>query len=193
MVSTANSIYKQVGMSFYIASLSTITNQVWFRITDSDKFYEMTSYTNNVGGLEIYCVNSLPSFSVGRSSPSSVGGAPRGIAVSAQASQPVVLAHEIGHACWLYDIFFEYDERPVSQTSVGDLNWSGGNGTGYYRQNMTHASIVKRLLMYGRISDVMWDIPVYGIEVGTAEFNSAIIDSRPVGLSNMIPERKPQH
>jgi hypothetical protein len=150
----------------------------------------MTSSTNNTGGLEVYAVSTLPGFSVGKSSLSSIIGAGRGIAIRADAPSMAV-AHEIGHACWLDDIPAEsLDESLISEVMAGSLNWSGGSGTDYYNSSLTHRSLVRRLLMYGKDFDASIDIPLASVKSKTT-YSPYIETPFPVGLENMT--RQPEH
>ena len=93
------------------------------------------------GGLELYCVDYM-------SSPGRHVGAPFcGMAVRGDANLNT-LAHEIGHACGLGDIVDSPAGTAVSEALSGALNWSGGEGAGYYDPTLMHDALVRRLLMF---------------------------------------------
>ena len=160
-IAEANRIYRQVAMTFTLESVSVVTNRPdWFDIGSDAECYQMFYHTNNTGGLELYCVNTLPDEVQGLASPSSVPGEGRGIAVRLGA-HPMVFAHEAGHACWLQDIPVEkLDNALTSPEMAGGMNWSGGESTGYYLPSLSHKNLVKRLLMYGRLGYASIDIPL---------------------------------
>jgi hypothetical protein len=187
----ANRIYRQVAMTFTLESVNSVTNQDWFDIADQTEFYDMASYTNEVGGLELYCVNSIYGNTVGLSNPSSVSGARRGIAVKNGAA-PMVFAHEAGHACWLDDIpVWMSDNSPITQEKAGSLNWSGGTDTGYYNPALSHMSLVRRLLLYGKDYDLSIDIPL-GSVMSKMDEEPYLETSFAVGLRENMT-RNPEH
>jgi hypothetical protein len=142
-------------MSFDVAGVEHIVNRPdWFTITTN--FYQMTSYASGTGGLELYCVGHMPD--TGRHSGRNVGEIQRGMAVRADANLNT-LAHEIGHACNLNDIVDLPAGTAVSETLSGALNWSGGEGTGYYDPVLLHDALVRRLLMFYTANPQKADIP----------------------------------
>lgn len=81
------------------------------------------------------------------------------------------LAHELGHALGLFDIYTNLGvERPLlglsmkleTKTSAArfedSVDWNGGSGTRYYTSSCQHSELVKRHLMYGVTSDMRGDI-----------------------------------
>lgn len=104
------------------------------------------------------------------------------------------LAHEIGHACGLEDIYDEKQNLSLSDTmnpSISSLqgDWSGGSGRGYYKN--AHKELVKKLLMFGFTSDTKMDISfdrIYGVR---GYLDTPIFDYMKTGLTNM--NRQPEH
>jgi hypothetical protein len=103
------------------------------------------------------------------------------------------LAHEIGHACGLRDLYKEYDpcDGLVSEDKVKPLNWSGGEGTGYYSPTLSYSSLTYRCLMdAARPSTTRADIPLDGLNMMPKSGGVPIMVS--VGLCQM-DDRKPKH
>jgi hypothetical protein len=82
------------------------------------------------------------------------------------------VAHEIGHAAGLKDIYVEGESMNAdgSITSVYLANdpvkkvweprdWNSGPEPEYYNESLTQPGLVQRLLMYGEGSDTKADIP----------------------------------
>ncbi len=143
-VEMANRIYTQVAMSFTIESIS-YTNST--RLTDvvytnSTQIAELCGLTNGTGGLEVYFVNSITDDTDGFQTPSGI--------VVGGITTDTVLAHEIGHACGLCDIYDFGNGMSVTgmpQKAYFTHDW------GWYPENVTQAQIVQRLLMYGYSMD----------------------------------------
>jgi hypothetical protein len=191
-VDRANRDFAQAAMSFTVANITYVSSNEWVNVTNRRAFGDMCSYTNDVGGLEVYVVASLYEDANGMASSTAISGPRRGLAVKAGA--PVsTLGHEIGHACGLDDILKDrLGNTLVSEQLVGPDNWSGGNGTGYYPSGLKHADLVQRLLMYQYGSADKADIPLgnvwaYGDDLGVQH---PII--RAVGVNSMYT-RNPRH
>ena len=82
------------------------------------------------------------------------------------------LAHEIGHACGLYDIYYWKENVDWSELLAAvkqnwaSSDWNNGTGSRFYGAATSQADLIKRLLMLGEGSDIKSDIPlgnVYGI------------------------------
>ena len=150
----------------------------------------MCSFTNNTGGLEIYCVGS---FSGNRMAVSVESNIPRnpihGIALSAAVSSHV-LAHEIGHACGWEDIIDDAQgDALVSLDLLGWDNWSNGDGTGYYPPDLRHNDLIPRLLMYYKMGAKSHDIPLVGVKIHLDGTTS--LYTRKIGAYEM--NRNPRH
>jgi hypothetical protein len=188
-IAEANRIYRQVAMTFTLVSVTSVTNQNWFQIESDAVCYQMFYYTNNTSGLELYCVDGLHHIAV--ASPPSVSGGGRGIAVRKDAPL-MAFAHEVGHACSLFDIPIEnLEEFSTSQEKAGSLNWSGGDGTGYYYPSLSHRNFVRRLLMYGKDFDASIDIPL-GYVISKTTEEPYLETPFSVGLRETM-NRNPEH
>jgi hypothetical protein len=175
MIAPLNDIYRQVGVSFYLDSVtvtnipaaydllySSATNGMWNR-------GRLIDIGRNTGGIECYFVNDFI-MSDGTKPPVAVYNT-RGIALSARADV-VTLAHEIGHAFGLRDVYAtntglgeaiqpgceESVEAQMMCYSCSQSDWNGGSlgygdgGCSYYPPETTLCSVLYRLLMYGEES-----------------------------------------
>jgi len=199
-VAEANRIFRQVGMSFTKASVKYLNEPQWFQIGGQIDFRNMLSHTNNVGGLEVYCIDKFVGDykdTLGAAIPGNPGSTVQmavcGIAMAANA-HPSTLAHEIGHACGLRDIINGPLQDLVREELVGADNWSGGSGTGYYPRDLKHMDLIKVLLMYQYQGDSeRGDIPL-GNVMGYDPYDYTfpyVIKSLPIGLKSM--NRQPRN
>jgi hypothetical protein len=112
-------------------------------------FSDLVSYTNNTGGLEVYCINHFDNNAVGLTDMSTY----RGLAVAADGSINV-MAHEIGHACGLDDIYTDKGGISIAETNLAKSSWepqdwNNGPGNMYYEPGTKQTLIIKKMLMYG--------------------------------------------
>ena len=173
MIAPLNDIYRQVGVSFYLDSV-TVTNipgaySLLYDSTTNDvwNFDRLVDIGHGTGGIECYFVNDLV---CADGSPGPVGAnSSGGIVLTARASAHT-LAHEIGHAFGLKDIYAAntgIGERvpPGEEKSVGlqrmcfacsTSDWNGGcggsgeGGCRYYPSDTRLYAVLYRLLMYGQ-------------------------------------------
>ena len=199
-IDEANRIYRQVAMRFVKANVTPIKNKPndWFHIGSYSKLEEMCISVSNTGGLEVYCVASLPrgvnGIHVGRNLPP--GHPQRGLAIATGAPTHI-LAHEIGHACGLEDI---RDDKLgnvlVSEEWLGSSNWSGGTGTGYYPPDLKHVDLIRRLLMYYQEGYKGYDISLGHVRAyAQGALNPSPIATGLTGLSLdfILMNRNPLH
>ena len=169
LIRQANDIYRQVGVTLDIGDRISITNIPQAYVIN--RHNEMTNRWNcarlvnthsNTGGLECYFVGDI--IKDGTNKSYSVAGvhSPSGLVVSASCGDGVVLAHEIGHAFGMRDI---YDEDQATQAGVmgracwfgSPSDWNGGcectTGTSgaerYYPSGTLQCDIISRMLMNG--------------------------------------------
>jgi len=191
-----NETYEQVAMKFKLsndikAGIDDSLQNDWYQIVDTDeKFRKLVELDKETGGLEIYFVKRMESDVNGKNSGNGIGVATSGRSILSIAT---TVAHEIGHACGLDDI---YRANIPPTYDVCDLEISGknlpldcNNFYNYYN-DQNYCDILRRLLMYGYEveDDYKKDIPlgrVYGIDVKNKE---TMIK---VGFRDM--ERNPKH
>jgi len=148
-VAGANDIYRQVGRRFVLQEpVGFVTNQEWAVITKDTggewpAFRSLIDTHHVTTGVEVYFVTCI----------CGAGGLtlPGGSAVRASA-EPNILAHELGHAQGLPDLYVERDRMP-SIWGYPSYEWLPGDfGTtsaeGYYENDAPQAEIVQRMLMY---------------------------------------------
>ena len=169
MVAVANDIYSQVGIKIDLVGPIVKTNipnayNPTIEQVETNKWHigQVVSIAEGTDGLECYFVNGF------FDQPETVGvNCSSGMVLSAFADG-VTLAHEIGHAFGLCDIFvstesytndvvtlrtISSEERPMEVYMTAD--WNGGckgHGTGgvrYYGKDVTHPEVIGRMLMNG--------------------------------------------
>ena len=184
MISSANEIYEQVCIQFYLASL-TVTNlpsaynilpsSVTNNIGDVWSHSRLAGLMSNTGGIECYFVNGIVN---NHGEITSIRGltSNSGVVIARQGNL-ITLAHEIGHLCGADDI---YDSDQESSDMVSEYvsyehtlsDWNGGcaghgaSGARYYPHGQKLCFLIPKLLMYGYGSENKRDITfgdVYGL------------------------------
>ena len=154
-----NQIYSQVCMKFTIHSISS-TNDAYLanvNLTNTVQWMTLTSIEQNTGMLELYFV------------PVVRGGATafytsHGIVIGPDANAQTI-AHEIGHACGLPDIYNEDRKTSLKVEGIPSKERMPDDW-GWYPPSVKQADLVRRLLMYGVYSNTKADISygdVYGL------------------------------
>jgi len=157
MVNGVNKIYEQIGVSFYIDSISRTNRTDWLDLSEGDsysyaKLLQLTSIESNTGGLELYFINTITS-----SGPIEIlaGETEVGILVSSRATAKI-LAHELAHSFGCGDIFCTYKTdsrvRLQNRTVCEDhcyLDWNNGSGCRYYKTGVKQEDLIRRMLLWG--------------------------------------------
>lgn len=194
----ANQIWEQAAISFQLAgNVMFIDNDELLELSMNNDWEELEHlHTNDwhTGGIEVYCVHKFQGGGV-LGMNFSPGDERDGLTIATNASA-LVLAHELGHACGLDDIFIARTVNHVTHALTDEqiddsylmADWSEDAPNGGYGDLTVH-SLLKRLLMYGIDAESAVDLPanaIWGImENGT----NAFVD---VGLANMMT-REPEH
>jgi len=184
----------------YNAGFNAPTNGCW-------SFDQIVDIATNTSGLECYFINSFIDEKRVRAGNSS-----HGIVMTAM-SDCTTLAHEIGHAFNMSDIYVTNKNEEgvgsevltvsgyVSMKSLpkdwnGGCDWKGMGGTRYYQAGRSQSDIIRRLVMFGhhRASDSRRDFSAgkvkgvyYEDEVGVEWF----LDLADVGF--FTSQRNAQH
>ncbi len=176
LLSGANQVWEQAGIEFQLAGNVLYTNKTdWQEISTSDNWLEygqLQSWSSHTGGIEVYCIENFQSnHYVGLQwGPNDVTA---GLTIASNASART-LAHELGHACGLADIYKSWPATnpsiflpndPIRQAWLpGD--WCGEALNGGYAPGLTQPQLLQRLLMYGIVRQDAEDLPnreVYGL------------------------------
>ena len=100
-----------------------------------------------------------------------------------------VLAHEIGHACGLKDLYKQGEiEGYVSELKIGTRNWSGGEGTGFYPPTLLYSQVMYKAVMHNHFNCV---IPL-GFLRAIIKDSGGMQGAVSVGLDQMST-REPMH
>ncbi len=190
MVKDANDIYAQVGVTLNLVEPVVVTNipdaydalyESPTNATSRWTFDQIANIATNTCGLECYFINSFVDSEDTKAAHDSMG-----IVVTSLATQST-LAHEIGHAFGLRDIYKSNEGRkaeecPLVSLGSGEMasfsnlydDWNGGcsgqgaPGARYYQTGTAMRNIVNRMLMLGAVpeDDTRRDITnggIYGV------------------------------
>jgi hypothetical protein len=164
-IDLASSIFRQVGIGFYRASVTWITNQGFY--ASEPRYTPGYLYTNDLiraqiqqsDGLEVY----FCPWSMVQASGAQGVWTKEGILIAKDKADAVV-AHELGHAFGWDDIHSDGVNGNVSQAWLPH-DWNNGPGPEeYYQRGLQQVDVIDRLLMSGGALGV--DIPsgqVFGL------------------------------
>ena len=223
MIAPLNDIYRQVGVSFYLDSV-IVTNipAAYNLVYDEDPnvgwdFERLVNIGHGTGGIECYFVNDFI-MSNGEDPPLAAN-ASKGLVMSASAGA-LTLAHEIGHAFGLSDIYVAAYEGQSGNSAPSTLSvatnficyacapfdWNGGchgrgeGGSRYYQNSARMATIVPRLLMYGVHcgNDIRRDITIGPVDavnyIGSGDSTVWYDEFAPIGFfENGEKKSSPNH
>ena len=157
MIADVNKIYEQIGVSFYIDSISYTNKEDWLDISiyrngkevcDSVKRRELVNLSKNTGGFELYFIEKIAERVTANMTN-------YGIVLSTNATAYTV-AHEIGHSFGCADIYFIKPSDRITpllsnhvDMSRAEDDWNNGMGCRYYSKDITQSQLIKRLIMCG--------------------------------------------
>ncbi|MGN0845100.1 MAG: hypothetical protein ACI4QT_07770 [Kiritimatiellia bacterium] len=159
-INEVNGIYSQVGIKFNVVSFESITNQTWLFVSKNSSgiwplFYDIVSYTNRCGGFEMYFTKTIQSAN-GLTNPSGI--------VIANSANANTIAHELGHAQKLKDVYAKSPDMSLTLTGMVHRirlpnDWGTSSNEGYYPSGLSQSALVSRLLMYGHGPANKRDLP----------------------------------
>jgi len=183
LVSTANKIYEQVGVSFYVDSISFTNRTDWLDISGKGNFGSdralrrtLVNIEKNTGGLELYFVDQV-------AKKGDIANHDQyGIVLSKNASSKT-LAHEIGHAFGCADVYpvqklnhnVHIPDNNVAEWKES-MDWSNGTGCRYYETGVGQEEIIRRLLMCGQGYQERYDLPLGSIYGFAADGVDGLVD-----------------
>ena len=201
----ANNLYEQVGVHFVMTSIDEISisggvADVWCGEGDRPgyaSFDEVCASMSATDGLECYFARRLIS-AVDESEINGMNGL-SGLIVSVSASDST-LAHELGHAFGLSDIYTTVDTSSITGENADCYampdDWPGGGGSlsRYYDLNTGLSTLIERMVMYGEGKADRRDIsygPVRGVLYGSDTYVNGLA---PVGFfDNALKTETPVH
>jgi len=186
IIAEVNRVYAQIGVSFYIDSISYTNDSDLLDLTDGTlsngrdhlMVSELVNLSQNTDGVELYFVNDVGGGALGCSND-------YGSIVSAN-GDALTVAHELGHSfrtsanspC-LKDVYphgkrnasLALLHNEISQAHLYD-DWNNGTGLRYYENGKSQSDVIKRLLMCGIRYPNIGDLSagqVYGLREDNAE------------------------
>ena len=160
--------------------LRVVENSVWAErgLSDMSVGVAIRNVMQGTDGLEVYFISGN-----GDNGGHTGSHQRTGIVVLNEVSART-LAHEIGHACGLHDIFNDRDcFADDMRESWMPSDWNNGTGHGFYDSFHSQRLLIARLLMYGITSSDKADVTagsVYGRD-GTGVCSNVL-----VGRSGML-------
>jgi hypothetical protein len=181
MVADVNRIFRQVGMRFTVAeTMQFATNNVWAErgLIDKRVGRNVRNTMQKTGGVEVYFIPGLGRHESYADNEPLGSCNKHGIIVKNSANFRT-LAHELGHACRLVDIFVDMngleDSTLLNQLANSDMpaDWNNGVGGEFFYETTCLYNTIPDLLMYGHASECKADIPSGAIRGITKDQNSA--------------------
>ena len=165
MVKMANDVYSQIGMTFDLGDRIVVTNipaayniQEEVMTNGMWNIETLTSAFPSCGGLKCFFVNAIVNDLTGNETETIGMNTQTGLVVSSSAHIST-LAHEIGHAIGMRDVYVAPDGglemTDVTRSSYSPNDWNGGNfcnvhgAPRYYPFEFRHSNIIRRMLMNG--------------------------------------------
>ena len=181
MMNEVNRIYEQIGVSFYIDSISFTNRSEWLDLSEKigekeirsrERRRALVDVVKNSNGMELYFINKIAGKILGDHNV-------LGVVLTTNATA-TTLAHEIGHAFLINDIYpVKYSDgrvsalqSPFASSSSVELDWNNGDGAHYYKTDIEQKELIRRLLMCGYAYPESKDMScgaVYGFSSGGLE------------------------
>ena len=185
MVAEVNRIYEQIGVSFYVDSISYTNKRDWLDLRrtkdskateDYEKRRELVNVTKNTQGLELYFINYISKYAWADHDMF-------GIVLSTNATSRA-LAHELGHAFGCTDIYHAkkmngvliklQDETLCKDKAIYD--WNNGSGARYYNPRNNQLNLICTLLMCGYSFPYVGDLSFGSIYGLTSRGEEGLVD-----------------
>jgi hypothetical protein len=157
MIEEANRIYEQIGVSFYIDSISYTNrrelldlsiSQNNVEVCDLQRRRQLVDMAKNTNGFELYFINRISEIAAANSDR-------YGIVLSTNATARG-LAHEFGHAFGCADIYHvkvsdrkTWISNDAACEASAKLDWNNGSGCRYYKSDVRQSNVICTLLMCG--------------------------------------------
>lgn len=159
LVAGANEIWKQAGLTFSLVD-TVITNMPGYldvrrNSSDGVTHAQVVDLRHGTGALELYFVRSMPNGVVAANSSGGLVAGPEATAST--------LAHELGHACGLRDIYPSRNGQTLPITVSKEFlprDWNSETRSNYWPTNITMRALLPRLLMYGYKEPTKCDITI---------------------------------
>lgn len=169
-VEEANRIFSQVALRFEVATFNYTNDTRYLTVsfTNTAQHAEIFNMTNVTSGLEVYFVDQVIHGAVAFHSSG-------GIVIGHEQCNQTTLAHELGHACGLADIYDQYEGTGLVVSGPPEKG-RFTHDWGWFPPHVTQVDLVQRLLMYGYNTNSKADISrgdVYGLYY-TYEWNSTL-------------------
>ena len=160
-----NAYFAQVGMSFFLRTLNVISNDEYRVVAyGSEKADTLRMSIPATGGVKLFAVERI-----GEDVQAFCGD--YGIIFTPQCSANTI-AHELGHACGLGDIYIQKTftdavnvEVTVAVEGAATSGWMPLDW-GRYEKDVQQSGLIEKLLMYGGVSGTECDLTagdVYGV------------------------------
>jgi len=167
----------------------------WWSPETIDSRTNLVNYAVNGNTLELYYVNYIDRYTEGMNN--SKGAIIRGGATLG------TTAHELGHTLGLQDIYASSDKTSF-HVEIGApvrSEWLPNDWSAFYVEELTQATLLTRLLMYGSNDRTGTDIssgPVYGLHYTVVSTNGLLqpvysVDVNGATGLNSITNRSPVH
>ena len=191
-----NDIYRQVGLQFVSAEVTTVVHNQWNKegLVSRTVGNAIRNHMTDTGGVEVYFIREKGVKRIGNTKIGKLGSANIYGIILVKSAGSKVLAHELGHACRLADIYAGVgnvelggDDADISREHLPE-DW------GYYRDVLDQRIVIEELLMHGNLASDRWydiqiDIPagsIFGLSKDSASATGVSTGLINVGENGML-------